>query len=252
MTTEDSNAVQATATAALQAALARAIVAANAVEKDARNSFHKYKYASAEAVLAEARAVLGAEGLAVVPLTEALEKVGDEQDWALWLNRSLLLTHADGGFLALSQLWPIVPEKGRPLDKALAGAKTTGLAYLLRDLLLLPRVEEGVEMDHGRRDDRPQRARKPAQKREMQPAPVEPLAVAAFYEKAAELLKHESTGPVTLFFQAVAEKTNALPPAELDDAGRWKSLTWLGSPAGRKNFDAWATAEKARTEAALF
>ena len=48
--------------------------------------------------------------------------------------------------------WPIIPEKGRPWDKAHAGALTSSLAYFLRDLLLMPRVEEGTDMDSGDRD----------------------------------------------------------------------------------------------------
>jgi hypothetical protein len=46
--------------------------------------------------------------------------------------------------------WPFAEEKGRPLDKALAGALTSSLGYWLRSLLLVPRDDE--EMD--KRDDR--------------------------------------------------------------------------------------------------
>jgi len=89
-------------------------------------------------------------------------------------------------------------------------------------------------------------------KPEMEPTVAEPLSVSDFYSKAADLLEHESPGPVTLFFKAVAEKTKAKLPEELDDADRWKSLDWLGSPSGRKNFDAWQAAEQARVEKDLF
>ena len=47
---------------------------------------------------------------------------------------------------------PIIPDKGRPMDKAVATARTYALGYMLRDLLLLPRVEPSADVDA--RDDR--------------------------------------------------------------------------------------------------
>jgi hypothetical protein len=55
--------------------------------------------------------------------------------------------------------WVCVPEKGRPIDKSLAGCLTSSLNYWLRDLLLVPREDEN-EMD--RRDDRAYEPRKAA------------------------------------------------------------------------------------------
>ena len=49
-----------------------------------------------------------------------------------------------------SNAFPIIEDKGRPLDKALAGALTTSLAYYLRDLLLIPKQDEN-QVD--KRDD---------------------------------------------------------------------------------------------------
>src|SRR5258707_6928030 len=45
---------------------------------------------------------------------------------------------------------PIVEDKSRPMDKAVATALTYNLGYTLRGLLLLPRVEDEVDQ----RDDR--------------------------------------------------------------------------------------------------
>ncbi len=53
--------------AAFNAALARAIEKAKAVEKDSRNTYSDYAYASAEAIIEEARGPLAAEGFAVIP-----------------------------------------------------------------------------------------------------------------------------------------------------------------------------------------
>jgi hypothetical protein len=47
--------------------------------------------------------------------------------------------------------WPVIPEPGRPFDKARAAADTASLGYVLRNLLLLPRVEKGTGLDD---DDR--------------------------------------------------------------------------------------------------
>jgi hypothetical protein len=42
-------------------------------------------------------------------------------------------------------VWPVTLERGRPLDKAVAIASTSSLGYLLRDLLLMARVDPGDE-----------------------------------------------------------------------------------------------------------
>src|SRR5688572_27252394 len=128
-------------------ALAKAQAAARAVEKSATNSFHRYKYASAEAVIEESRHALAGSGLALLPTRYAVERRED----GMMLVARYALTHASGEKIDLESETPIIPEKGRPEDKATATAKTFDLAYLLRGLLLLPRVEEGTEADE--RDD---------------------------------------------------------------------------------------------------
>ncbi len=157
------------AQAALYTALARAGERCKGVEKDATNTFHRYKYASAEAIFAEAREALNAEGVSVIVQDAGVrqvmppegvkkrtkdgkdEPVGLDDGWVLDL--SVTVVHAEGGELPTRSQWPVIPGNGRPLDKAVAGARTTALAYLVRDLLLLPRVEEGTLPDE--RDDRP-------------------------------------------------------------------------------------------------
>lgn len=179
---------------ALAAALAQAQARARSVEKDAKNTFHKYAYASAEAILGEAKHALEGTGLALVPQNDAVAASpaveGQPVSWVL--TRGLLLVHSSGESIHLTTSWPIVPDKGRPLDKAVASARTTSLAYLLRDLLLMPRVAEGEDMDHGsrdeRRDDRREEAprgpagrrREPA--REEAPAPAPSRAAKATAE----------------------------------------------------------------------
>jgi hypothetical protein len=123
----------------LASALARAQGLVKGVEKDRRNTFHKFKYASSEALIAEGSAALSACGLALVPVSQTLVGVD--------LQRKFLLLHASGDKIPLEMNWPVVEEKGRPIDKAMATACTLSLGYLLRDLLLMPRVDEADEPD---------------------------------------------------------------------------------------------------------
>lgn len=164
-------------TAKLTAALVAAQKDLKGVHKDARNSFNGYDYASAESIYRECRDALLAHGLVVLPsdaevcvipatLTVPLEKQMQAVTGHALLRRQYLLTHESGEERTFKQDWPVVPEKGRPFDKAVASAATASLAYFLRDLLLLPRVEKGVDLDDDERDEKrdsaPRDAPKPA------------------------------------------------------------------------------------------
>lgn len=146
-------------------ALAKAQAAARPVEKDGRNKFHNYNYVSAEAMIADAKEILAAHGLGIMPVRSDLLPnpgltimVSTKQDGpkeysaAGLLASTWLVIHGESGEThEISGSWPIVPESGRPLDKATAAARTASLSYLLRDLLQLPRVEEGTGLDDDRR-----------------------------------------------------------------------------------------------------
>lgn len=171
--------------APLFAALVLARAEARAVEKDKTNSFHKYDYASAEAILKEAGYLLSKNGLHVIPASTHVdptlfdapapkggkskkpvrrgddgEELPDDASPAagtikiLYLRRKYMLVHQSGAWTEMVQDWAIVPEAGRPMDKAIAGAVTASLGYFLRDLLLLPRVDEADDLDSPRRDER--------------------------------------------------------------------------------------------------
>lgn len=156
----------------LASALVAAQKLAEAVEKDARNNFHNYAYASAEAIIAEARSALSAAGLAVLPLS--IERDSDARDhvWMgegddAWISQprrikaTYRLLHESGESMDFWSTTPVIPEKGRPEDKAEFGARTENLGYALRDLLLLPRVKE--EIPSGRDDRNKAAPRPPAQ-----------------------------------------------------------------------------------------
>lgn len=135
----------------LARALADAQQKCKAAEKDAVNTYHRYRYASSEAIIIEAKAALADTGLALLPLEQTLNPQGD--GWEL--VRKWLLLHESGESLPMLCHWPVCPEKGRPLDKAVAIAATLSLAYTLRDLLLMPRVDAEDEVA-GRNDTKAQ------------------------------------------------------------------------------------------------
>lgn len=119
----------------------KAQMSVQAVAKDAKNAFHKYDYVSSEAMIADCRNALHAAGLSVVCVGR---KITDK------VLTSTFRVADDKDHLEMSIDFPIVPDKGRPEDKAAAGAMTTSLSYFLRDLLLVPRKDEA---DINRRDD---------------------------------------------------------------------------------------------------
>lgn len=130
--------------------LAEALVLAQSsidrVAKSSANSFHKYAYTSADTMIAATRSALAVAGLAV--RRESWSITADER----YVESVFAIMYGPTGETRTDRVaWPIVAEKGRPVDKALAGALTTSLSYWLRDLLLLPR-DDDAEMD--RRDDR--------------------------------------------------------------------------------------------------
>lgn len=159
--------------AGLCAALVAAQAAARAVAKDATNTFHRYKYASAEAIIAESREALAASGLALITVLRRFVAAAPDAPGGV-IGRVELhyqLVHSSGETLAIESSTPVIPEKGRPADKAEAAAVTQDLAYLLRGLLLLPRDDDAAAIDG--RDDR---RFEPAQRHA--PAPAAPVAKA--------------------------------------------------------------------------
>jgi hypothetical protein len=144
----------------LAKALGKAQQLCHAVEHDARNEYHKYNYTSSEAIIGEAKRALAESGLALLPVEQTLDGHEKEGESRFELVRKFVLMHESGQSMPIVVHWPVCPEKGRPLDKATAAAATLSLSYLLRDLLLMPRVDEADEVPA--RDDRP--AAKPAAK----------------------------------------------------------------------------------------
>jgi hypothetical protein len=128
-----------------------------------------YQYTSSEAIIEVAKQALGDNGLAILPLEETLNGHEREGPDRFELVCKFVLLHISGEAQPLLRHWPVCPQNGRPLDKATATASTLCLAYLLRDLLLIPRVnpedEVAARQDAPSQAARPQKpAKKPAKK----------------------------------------------------------------------------------------
>jgi hypothetical protein len=110
------------------------------IPKDAYNEYHDYMYTSAEQMLSTSRDALHKVGISV-----HLSNCNLEWDNGVWIAK-LVFERIHNGTAHIDQFdYPVVEGKGRPIDKAYAGAVTTGMSYYLRGLLLLPRVDAEVD-----------------------------------------------------------------------------------------------------------
>jgi hypothetical protein len=126
-------------------------------------------------------------GLSLVPLSKRLRAVAVGTIGYYELELCFLLIHPSGESIPLEITWAVCPDRGRPLDKAMATANTSALAYLLRDLLLMPRVDPQEEMDA--RDDGAGSAREPATPTPTPASPPAPSAETISPEQYDELTK---------------------------------------------------------------
>ena len=139
----------------LATALAAAQASADRIDKDSRNDFARFDYTSAESMMAMWTVIGEAHGLSLYPAALNIEGGVLRTCW--------ILEHAESeGTREIRMDWPIVEAKGKPMDKAVASARTSSLGYLIRDLLIAPRVHPTDDMDHPRwsmGDKEPQKGR---------------------------------------------------------------------------------------------
>lgn len=158
-----------------EAGMVTAARALKGIEKRGRNTFHGYEYATAEDVMDACRAALISGGM----MLDASEWDLEERAAGTFLLRQVVrVVHESGEVRERRIVWPVVPEKGRPIDKAVAVALTASLAYCIRGMLVAPR---GIgEPDMSDRDDRsfqppkPQQARPQPQASPPRPKPAAP------------------------------------------------------------------------------
>lgn len=258
----------------LSEALVKAQMESRGVTKDKANDFHRYRYASTEALILEAQGCLHTHGLALHPVGSEIVAVAgsvgviippDKNQAAsadlltlLILRRRWRLTHSSGEAMEWGQDWPIIPERGRPFDKATAAADTASLGYTLRDLLLLARVEKGTDLDDDERDAKPQ-DRQPARqgnpfdgappRDNVRPPPRDPTPRAPANQPAAPTDEgHDPSwqadraafcarlGELGVNYdtvKAVTASINKPKPSQMNTAQRKALVGWLAGPAGK-------------------
>lgn len=169
--------------AVIAGALVRAQRAVRGLEKDGENKFHGYRYASAEAVTAEARQALNGADLAVLRTGWRLDPTWAfeaDQQTAKGVRRirspgrvfaRFDLVHSSGARRRYESSVPVMPEAGKSDDKAELAALTGLTAYFLLGLLQIPR--DGGAGDIDGREDRddlePPRGSAPSSPREPEP-----------------------------------------------------------------------------------
>lgn len=189
---------------AFHAALAAAQAAVSPLSKDGKNEHHKYRYTTSEAVIDEGRSALSANGLSLIcqrafvshedvveTLTTQDGEVKDRTARHYMLTACYRL-FGHGEQVEISSETPIIPEKGRPLDKALAAAKTYDLAYTLRSLLLIPRSDAlAREAEVDQRDDRQPSARVVATEKAIQLISDQSVDVAGLFDAATDQASYD-------------------------------------------------------------
>lgn len=132
-------------------ALLKAQKAIEGVSKDKTHSFSHYKYTSSEHLVSVARRVLIENGLVVGRRNWSFEGVTNDSE-LLKVKSRLFVSHPESGeSFDEDVVFPAIVRKGTAADKAICASLSTSLAYWLRDILLLPRMDEAESMD--RRND---------------------------------------------------------------------------------------------------
>jgi hypothetical protein len=201
----------------LASALLAAQSALPSVGKDSKNSFHHYAYTSSEAMIGACRAALHSAGLVLRRSGWTFEGTADG---GIVKSQFILSCPASGESVTDEVGWVAIPEKGRPVDKALASALTASLNYFLRDLLMVPREEES-EMD--KRDDTKFEPRKTA------PAP----AARQTQQEAPRSIPAPKAAPVS---PKASEPVTAAPSAfgEVMASRPAKDCAWRGGMVVKK------------------
>lgn len=237
----------------IAAGLHAAQKAAIPVGKDATHTHHKYKYVSADSMIAEGRAALREGGLALFPAGWRFESAPDEGGSVIGrVVVRYVLSHVGGAWCAWESSAFVIVEKGRPADKAELGALTENLAYTLRGLLLLPRVDEQTAIEL--RDDRnydpaakaPEAAPRPAPPAQHAPAndaqgdPAHGALAAEFKRRLKDVAEWEQLGDLNGEIEAAK-----LPPADLLEVRAEVACVGLAFAAEQDDLDFWAEKLKA-------
>jgi len=208
----------------LPMALARAQAMADRIDKDSRNDFARYDYTSAESMMAMWTKIGEATGLNLYPA--ALNIEGDD------LRTCWVLEHAESGATREIRMdWPIVESKGKPREKAVASARTSSLGYLIRDLLIAPRVHPTDDMDHPRWSMPEKSAPKTARKAvKATPGPGERDWSGPYAEALLSCPGQPSPSEV----EGVCRRVRGEHPSELSEERVRRLIGYIGTEPGQK------------------
>tara|TARA_R100001086_G_scaffold53381_1_gene23848 strand:- start:18681 stop:19409 length:729 start_codon:yes stop_codon:yes gene_type:complete len=204
----------------LVAALHAAQWQAKRIDKDSKNTFSNYDYTSAESMMQMWTEISGEHGLALFPLELNIRYTpGDPPT----LQTTWLLSHLGGEDRTLTMEWPVVTGKGKPLDKAIASARTSSLGYLIRDLLIAPRVNPTDDMDHtkwSQGEDKKRSYNRPKRTQEDN--------IREFWQAV------KSFGYVRETVESYCQMRGAKMPHDMNQSEHTRMLEWLMSPKGRE------------------
>lgn len=195
---------------ALFAALADARLEVEPVSKDGQTKGSQaYKFASAQAILGLGGPLLAKHGLSLMP------KSSNFDEPHMMLYREWHLLHRAGGRERLESMTPVVctqwSNSSQPIDKAMAAAMTVNHRFMMRDLLAIPAVDVGEEIENrseedvrsyarpgaGRTAERKEKPQQQQQQKQAAPPPEkqgdkEPEDKRSEEEKNADLLKRKT------------------------------------------------------------
>ena len=189
----------------LHAKLVRVGQAVTHVEKDGKNSFHKYLYASASGVLAAIRKPLFAEGVTLTPSVESI----DDREYTTAGGKTSVVTTVTVKFTFVDaesgereeHVWAGRGDDNA--DKGLSKAYTSAVKTFILETFLLP---TGDDPEADARTDERAATRQPAPA----PAPQDPPNVAAAIAEAkAAVAAGVEIGP--LLATVGAEKKQTFP-----------------------------------------
>jgi ERF superfamily protein len=172
----------------LAAALVGAQADARPVAKGGWNDYSRYPYATAESMLDETRRIMSLNGLAFVCTGWSLVRAADgvtSLDFPRDKNEEATvaeappmveayfrLVHESGQEMELRPVpMPLIEERGRPMDKALATALTYLESYVSRGVLCLSKHDDKTDVDSRDDTQRDVRSRAPAKAAPRKAAP---------------------------------------------------------------------------------
>ncbi len=141
--------------------------------KDSENSFHRYRYTSADTIIRESRRVLNLAGLVVRRVEHKTIDFPIDGWLAVESQFAVEDPESKESILAISA-YPYKADKGMDWDKSLSAALTTSFAYWLRDLLAIDRSD--AEVDRRGDENKPApRSEKPPTRKRGPPRTADPL-----------------------------------------------------------------------------